>query len=166
MEMMDWLKRSVPGFDQLDEEELSAITEFMFLWSLFEARILNTRGSANAICTAVKTWDEEKQIEPEWFEGEMAYFRRRYVVDGTYTHHLDMLYLRNNDQPEYVRSVLDGSRDTPRERLCALLIIIMRFRNNLFHGNKWAYGIAGQFSNFTNANSVLQKVLDRYGELP
>ncbi len=46
-----------------------------------------------------------------------------------------------------------------------MLIIVFRYRNNLFHGVKWEYELAGQLSNFTTANSVLMKVLDRHGDL-
>ena len=52
--MLDWLKAMAPGLHQLSNEELSAISDFSLLWSVFEARILNTEGSASAICNAVE----------------------------------------------------------------------------------------------------------------
>ena len=46
-----------------------------------------------------------------------------------------------------------------------MLIIVWRFRNNLFHGEKWAYQLQGQLSNFTHANAVLMRLLERHGQL-
>ncbi|CCE97846.1 Hypothetical protein SFHH103_03354 [Sinorhizobium fredii HH103] len=44
-------------------------------------------------------------------------------------------------------------------------MIVWRFRNNLFHGEKWAYQLQDQLSNFTNANAVLMRLLERHGQL-
>tara|TARA_B100000614_G_scaffold111617_1_gene100153 strand:- start:1007 stop:1162 length:156 start_codon:yes stop_codon:yes gene_type:complete len=49
--------------------------------------------------------------------------------------------------------------------LLTVLIIVWRFRNNLFHGEKWAYQLQGQLSNFTHANAVLMRLLERHGQL-
>ena len=38
-------------------------------------------------------------------------------------------------------------------------------RNNLFHGAKWAYELRGQRDNFTHANCILMRMLDRHGQL-
>ena len=46
------------------------------------------------------------------------------------------------------------------EVAAALLIIVYRFRNNLFHGVKWAYEIRGQFENFSYANAVLMQAIE------
>jgi hypothetical protein len=49
--------------------------------------------------------------------------------------------------------------------LDAALIIVLRYRNNLFHGIKWQYKLFGQLDNFETANAILMKTLDRYGRL-
>lgn len=41
---MQWLLARVPGFNNLSDEERSAIVDFSLLWSLFEARILANSG--------------------------------------------------------------------------------------------------------------------------
>jgi hypothetical protein len=45
----------------------------------------------------------------------------------------------------------------------ALLVIVYRLRNNLFHGEKWEGGISGQKDNFDNANRVLIAALECNG---
>lgn len=73
--------------------------------------------------------------------------------------------LRPADQPEFVRSVLDGSNSDPRDRLLTVLMIVWRFRNDLFHGEKWSYHIQDQLSNFTHVNTVLMRLIDSHGQL-
>jgi hypothetical protein len=49
--------------------------------------------------------------------------------------------------------------------MTAILIIVFRYRNNLFHGVKWHYRRHGQLANFIVANEILMKVLERHGKL-
>lgn len=163
--IVDWLKASAPGFNHLSNDEQSAISDFSLLWGLFEARILNTEGNVTTICNAVDTWQKTGVLDPSYLDVELAYFRQRYFANGAFTYHFDHLHLRKNDQEALVRAVIDGSDDDPRNRVIAVLIIIFRYRNNLFHGVKWQYKLAGQLDNFATANAVLMKVLERHGAL-
>ena len=160
-----WLQARAPGFNHLSVEEIDAISDFSLLWSLFESRVLNAAGSARAICDAVDHWQNEGTLDAPMFEPELAYFRARYFEGGAVTHHFEHLHLPANALGDMVRAVIDGSKDDDRDRVAAVLIIIFRYRNNLFHGVKWQYKLAGQLENFTNANSALMKVLDRHGAL-
>lgn len=47
----------------------------------------------------------------------------------------------------------------------AMLIIVLRFRNNLFHGVKWQYELASQLDNFETANHVFMTALEQHGQL-
>lgn len=61
--------------------------------------------------------------------------------------------------------MLDGSNNDPRDRLLTVLMIVWRFRNNLFNGEKWAYPLQDQLANFTPANAILMRLLERHGQL-
>tara|TARA_R110001606_G_scaffold8255_2_gene36165 strand:+ start:7737 stop:8246 length:510 start_codon:yes stop_codon:yes gene_type:complete len=163
--IIGWLRDKAPGFDQLSDDELEAISDFSLLWSLFEARILNFSGSARAICRAVDDWRASGVFDAEVLNEELAGFRQHYFANGDFTHHFDHLHLRDNDFEQVVRAVIDGTDNDPRDRVVAILIIVFRFRNNLFHGVKWQYNLAGQKANFAIANATLVKVLERYGAL-
>ncbi|MEP7457594.1 hypothetical protein [Phyllobacterium sp. SB3] len=163
--VMEWLKAKAPGFDELSEAEQNAIADFSLLWSLFENRILNTEGNAAKICAAVESWHNANTLDTAAFAPELAYFRNRYFANGTVTGEFAGLKLRNPDREPLVRAVIDGSDNDPRNLMAAILIIVFRFRNNLFHGDKWRYKLKGQLGNFTTANDVLTKVLDRHGGL-
>ncbi|PHM39148.1 hypothetical protein Xmau_03053 [Xenorhabdus mauleonii] len=60
---------------------------------------------------------------------------------------------------DLVRSVLTKENDNPTDQLIVCLIIVFRFRNNFFHGLKWAYELRGQLGNFTHSIALLKKYL-------
>lgn len=163
---IEWLKAKAPGFNQLSKDELNAVRDFSLLWTFFESRILNRSGSAAAICVTVDSWDAAGILVPDLLDEELVYFKQRYHPGGHFSHHFDGLHLRPRDRAPMVRGVLSGAETSPRQCFATALIIIFRYRNNLFHGEKWEYSLADQLGNFTNANRILMKVLDRYANLP
>jgi hypothetical protein len=162
---MQWLLEKVPGFQALPEADSTEIFHFVFLWSLFEAQIMGNFARANLICTKVDDWSAAGTLDADQYDSELAYFRQRYFANEAFTYHFEHLHLRPADRPVIVRSVIDGSNNDPRDRLLTVLLIVWRFRNNLFHGEKWAYQLQGQLTNFTHANAVLMRLLERHGDL-
>jgi hypothetical protein len=160
-----WLEAHAPGFRDLPELDRRAIFDFSFLWSLFEARVMGNFGRADRIRERIDEWTAAGTLEAELYDGELTYFRDRYFADGALTYHFPHLNLRPADHPDLVEAVISGANNDPRDRMLALLMIVWRLRNNLFHGAKWAYGIAGQCENFTHASAVLMRLLEKHGEL-
>lgn len=107
-----------------------------------------------------KRWQEQGLLTEQTFKDELAYFRSRYCEDGKFTYHFDHLHLRAGDKPDLVKRALKGETADLSELAAAVLIIVYRFRNNLFHGIKWAYQIQGQLENFNHANAVLIQALE------
>ena len=159
MNPVEWLETNIPEFVNLPEVDRQAMFHFVLLWSLFEGKTLQTSASANAIVSLVNRWNTEGRLDFKAFENDLEYFRQRYFVDGEPTHYFHGLNLRRNDSPELVRSVLQRENNDITDCISALIIVIYRLRNNLFHGVKWAYGIRGQLDNFTHANDVIMKAL-------
>lgn len=158
-----WLEARAPGFRHLPEPDRQAIFDFAFLWSLFESQVMDNFARADRIRERVDAWSAEGTLAAELYEGELAYFRDRYFTDGALSHHFPYLDLRKSDHPELVQAVIEGKTNDPRDRMLALLMIVWRLRNNLFHGAKWAYELRDQRSNFNHANSVLMRLLERHG---
>ena len=161
---IDWLQEYAPGFQALSDAERQIITEFSFLWSLFEAKALNENGSASAIVASSARWARGGLLTTETFGKELAYFRNRYVANSQFTYHFDHLHLRANDAPRLVVKVLKGEDATPESIAAGVLIIVYRFRNNLFHGLKWAYELQGQFENFMHVNTALIRALELHND--
>lgn len=160
-----WLNDRAPGLRSLPEQDRRAIFDFTFLWTLFEAQIMENFARADFIRQRVGDWAQQGELDGNHYDVELAYFRSRYFEQGAFTHHFEFLNLRPSDSPDLVKSVIEGKSDEPRDKIICLLMIVWRFRNNLFHGAKWAYQLRGQFENFTHANSILMKILDRYGRI-
>lgn len=157
-----WLMEKIPGYAALLESDRDAIKTFALLWSLFEAKLMGTEANARKISQAVEEWDAANALCAELYDREVAYFRNRYFQNGEYTFRFYKLQLRKSDMPELIAAGLRGDADTPRDRVLTVLLIIWRFRNNLFHGEKWAYELQEQLDNFSHANAVLMRVLERY----
>ena len=162
MNRIDWLDRYAPGLQALTPGEREAITHFSFLWTMFEARVLSTRASANAIVEASQRWAGNGLLAADTFGQEVAYFRDRYFADGKFTYHFTHLHLRRSDAPALVKKVLAGKATEPRRSQPPCFIIVYRFRNNLFHGVKWSYELKGQLENFTHANAALMQAIELY----
>lgn len=160
-----WLEARAPGFRDVPDADRRAIFDFAFLWSLFEAQVMGNFARADRIRQKVDAWSQAGMLEAELYDAELGYFRNRYFADSALTHHFPFLALRPSDHSELVQAVIEGANDDPRDRMLALLMIVWRLRNNLFHGAKWAYGLRDQRENFTHANSVLMRLLERHGQL-
>ena len=163
MNPLDWLPRIEPGFAQLSGEERDATGAFVFLWSLFEARVLDRRASARAIVKAARRWSERGVLTQDSFQNEQTYFRSCFCPHGFFRDHFDHLNLRRLDNEGLVRKFLKQECLHAWEDVADLLIVVYRLRNNLFHGPKWAYGIQGQHENFRNANTSLVRALELDG---
>ncbi len=80
--------------------------------------------------------------------------------DEVFNCHFGRLHFRENDRQELVKKVLLGDESTTAEKLAACLIIVFRYRNNYFHGIKWATEFRGQQENFERSSKLLADVLD------
>ena len=139
---------------------------FSFLWSLFEFEVLNRHGDVTAIVAVARGWMNAGLLADDSFERQMAYFRARYYRDGEFTYHFGQLNLRNGDRRDLVQKVLMNDATDRSEIVAALLIIVYRFRNNLFHGEKWAYRLQGQNANFKHANIALMQAIELQRQAP
>ena len=72
-----WLRERVPGFGALSEAEVSAISDFAFLWSLFEDRILNRDANVSAIKAVVRQWERAGTLDAEGYDDALTYARRQ-----------------------------------------------------------------------------------------
>jgi hypothetical protein len=158
----EWLHAKAPGFSQLTKKEQVAITDFSLLWSLFEGRVLSCDCNIHTIRSAVKSWNETGVLDPLLFDEEITYFQNRYYQNGAFTYHFDNLHLKAKNTLPMIRAVLSGEDNDTEHRISTALVVVYRYRNNLFHGVKWEYNLAGQLENFNHANSILIKALDRF----
>lgn len=159
MSANELIERFAPGFSQLRPEELEAMNTFTIMWTLFEAQVLGTSASTKKLVIKSQEWEAQGHLKENWLAPHLEYFRNRYFQNGEPTHRFEHLHLRDKDEPNLVRSVLSGSESSPGEKLAVMLIIVLRFRNNFFHGIKWAYQMQEQQENFEHASQLLQRCM-------
>lgn len=152
-----WL-RATQGLNNLKSEEIDAIRDFTLLWGLFEGSAMSTEGSQSKVLAAVARMPLPDPLAPEVAEA-LAFWRNRYWQGGKTTAAFAALYFRPNAHRTLVIEVLSGARGSDADILGALLLIILRLRNNLFHGVKWQYFLEDQYENFTHANDVLMAAI-------
>jgi len=157
---IQWLEEKIPGFRQLNEEERLAIQHFALLWSLFEGKALGAQASAPKILSVVHNGFARHVMELTPYQKCFDYFRARYFSNGTLTHQFDQLRVSSADRP-LVEQVLREENNNPADIVAVILIVIYRFRNNLFHGVKWEYELRDQLDNFNHANQVLMVAYDQ-----
>ena len=136
---VDWMDHYAPGLRNLSAEERHVITDFLFLWTILEARALQSRTNprrrsiADRIIDASEQWAESGLLATNPFRRELAYFRGRYVdMGGKFTPHFRGLRLRGNDRRNLVMEVLTGNHAEPHDVAAVALIIAYRLRSNLF----------------------------------
>jgi len=162
MNTLAWLEQTAPGFSSLSGQEREAIKDFSLLWSLYEGTILNNSGNANTIIHTITSLKRRGKLTLEPFRPAIEHFLERYYDGTDLTYAFHNLHLRSNDHPELVEKVVRGQSSEDVEILSALLIMVFRLRNNLFHGLKWSYGLRGQLQNFRNANDLLMSVMEMH----
>ena len=155
-----WLERHAPGFSALSAGERSALMHFTLLWSLFEGEVLNAAANVNTIGEVVQRWNRVGALTAGTFSVEVEYFKERYYADDRFNYWFEHLHLERSGNPQVVRDVLSGHDVAPASVATAVLIIVFRYRNNLFHGEKWAYELREQEQNFSHANAVLMRAID------
>ena len=162
MDAIEWLEKNATGFAALQPQERTAPMHFSLLWSYFEAEALHANASSVAVATWIRDLHKQGKINPTAFSTALDYFKNRYFQGGNFTHYFDNLHLRQNDSPDLIRAVLSDNNHDPVDSVVALFIIIYRFRNNYFHGPKWAYNLQGQLRNFTIANDSLMAAMNMW----
>ena len=159
-ETMDWLRRKVPEFSQLEENERAAIYDFSFLWSLFEGSVLNCQCNVPNIRRFAEQTESKIRLNDVDFAPFVSYLQNRYYLNGNPTEHYRHLHVERSGSPEEVVEMLSNENCTEKVKLIGCLVVVFRLRNNLFHGEKWKYQLQGQLDNFQRANNFLRNLMD------
>lgn len=155
-----WLEQHAPGFSGLSATERMLLTDSALLWSLFEGEVLSSAASVNTIERTVQRWKQSGLLSQQTFAPAAKYFKQRYFADGAFTHRFEHVHLERSGNPQVVRNVLSGQDVDAENTAVALLIIALRYRNNLFHGEKWTYQLREQEQNFLHANELLMRSIE------
>lgn len=163
MNALEWLEENVPAFKALGGGDRRGVMEFSLLWGFFEFSLLDRFATAEKLCQLCDRLEVKKQIDAARVAEAISFWRDRYYANGEFTIHFHSLMFRDRDNEDTVRSVLEGRDTSPKTLLLFALLIVWRFRNNLFHGTKWTYTLKDQYKNFQMANLTLMATMDMAG---
>lgn len=159
MDPNEWLEDNAFGYSDLSPAERDAINYFALLWACFEGTKLQRNASPLAIEGFVDQFIAQNPKLPIEISNAKSYFQDRYFADGKFNAAFDALRFSRIGDRNKVQAVFAGSATDNVAVLKAVLLTIYRYRNNLFHGEKWSYGIRDQQGNFEHANNVLMAVM-------
>jgi len=152
-----WIAQNTYGGMCLTSEATAAVANFTMMWSLFEgiacgnhANVRQFEKLAAALSNATVPPDVLNSIDDC-----LAFWTSRYRAPEGFADTFIGLYFRNNDRKEVVEKVLLGQRESPSDKLLALMLIVYRLRNNLFHGLKTIEMLNDQVHNLNTASRCL-----------
>lgn len=160
---LEWINQFFDnGIDLQQNEGLDRIRNFALFWNMFENFACANFANVTKIENFVEKLNGRTAITLELVNPYLEYFIDRYTIPNNQIN-IDGLQFRTNQSDirakGKIEAVLSRQVETPKEILEALLLILLRFRNNLFHGNKQIVNLEGQITNFTIANKLLAEVL-------
>lgn len=162
MNAIEWLRRRQPGFDELKPEAVEQISQFSLLWTYFEAKVLEMNATADKIVRVSNEIIANGASQRDEVTASLRHFRERYVDGDGFNYHFEQLHFRRSDKQQLVADVLLGKSETTQDQLAAALLIVLRLRNNLFHGLKWAYEMRDQQENFRHSTELLIAACELY----
>lgn len=140
----------------LHNESYVCFWNFVILWNLFESRLFDNKYSPKAL-------DGKSLLIPcvEVVQDTLSYLKTRYVTNGNLNSAFQRLHLRGDtDKESLVKDVLLGNEQEQNAQIEAIIVIIGRYRNNLFHGIKEIASIDLQKDTFEIANKFLMTILE------
>lgn len=159
---LEWIGSFLSFERKLTGDDIESVRNFSLLWNLFEGLVCNKNASAIALENAVLDLQKRDKLKIDDYDKFLQYFANRYIENGETNHRFDSLNLRHGDKPELVEAVLKGNETVPEKVLLGILIIVYRYRNNLFHGEKSIYDLPNQIDNFRNANQLLMVFMEKW----
>ena len=167
-ESSEWINKNLP-ISNIDSEEFVEVRNFMILWNLFESRLFNCDFGQN------KRNIDKIRLEPDIVNQTLQYLTERYTENNNINFRFKYLKFRyrqkeckndcgcedsRNCDYKFVKRILLHGSDDSSETIKAIILIIYRYRNNLFHGEKEIDLLPNQAEGFIRANKFLIACLD------
>lgn len=154
-----WILENFRESAELEQKTIEVVADFTLIWNLFEGVECSTKRGIRQFDQFVN--EVSDQISDTLLKELLLFWKFRYVADGDTNDRFDRLTFRRNDQRELVADVLLERNDSTNDIILALLIIVYRLRNNLFHGLKTIDHLNNQRENLSHAIEVLQTLIPK-----
>jgi len=155
--ILTWLTNTFQIDEDLNESDIESIQNFSLLWNVFEANYSNRNFQLNTIEVRIN----QATFDIQDYQTYLEYFRNRYVTNGQLNQRFPHLRVPNNRNQLLTEVLLNNNPNLiVNQIVLALTIIVYRYRNNLFHGEKDIRRIRFQRDNFAQSNGFLMKIMD------
>ncbi|WP_394495605.1 hypothetical protein [Shewanella sp. ENK2] len=158
MNASDWIIENLEHPEVLESNTLNSLGNFTMMWAIFEASEGEERNNMLGQITLFSNRIAE-HAPVTLIDEEFSYWKDRYIANGEQTNKFRHLRLSDARQEELLLTTLSSEHPTFRDKLESCLLIVYRYRNNMFHGMKDVRKLNDQKNNFLMATSLLQKVL-------
>lgn len=158
----NWIAANCVGAHRLHSETVGVVSNFTLMWNFFEGTAC--QNNAN-IRTFESLAEKISQHDPhlEGLEQAIKFWTFRYWTGSEFMDRFNDLRFRQNDRRDHVEAVLRGEKSDLASQLLAVMIIVYRLRNNLFHGLKTVDMLNDQAANLDMACRALASVLEASG---
>ena len=147
----------------LDEKAIKSIKDFSLVWNIFEDRACDNDPSLPILEKFIDSISVSLVAEREITVNTFEYFKRKYLDEDKINLRFTFLNLRKSDNPPFVENTLLTKDPSLRDKSLASLIIISRYRNNLYHALTDMTQIHEQKESFRIANRFLANILEISG---
>lgn len=146
----------------LDDDTKSTVQNFTMMWNIFEEFLCKNSANVPEFVKVAEKFDPEK-VSPETLQKLqdcLLFWGFRYRTPDGFSDRFLSLDFRRNDRQDLVEAVLLGREVDPKQKFLALMIIVYRLRNNLFHGKKSIHMLNFQAENLNVASICLSAFIE------
>ena len=134
------------------------VSNFTLIWNFFEDTLCHKNANLSNfddIAKAIALRDL-----PDGVKVGVRFWADRYRTGQKFNFLFEGLNFRQGDRRDLVEAVLSGAKSDAYSQLLAVMIIVYRLRNNLFHGTKTIPLLNQQVSNLDMACKALAAIME------
>jgi len=159
-QIKDWIDTNCVGASDLRPETVEAVFSFTVMWNFFEGKLCQgDRDIRDSFRRVAQEYAQRVSLSDE-----IEFWSGRYLKDSSLDPVFEDLSFRPNDGRAHVEAVLRREKTDSESRILAVMFIVYRLRNNLFHGLKEINSWNSQVPNLLNACQSLALILTASGE--
>lgn len=154
--VIEWLRKFFKK-PNLKEESLKPVLHFSLLWNLFEHTYFTDQKRLNPRSLKNLADLSHNHLSDSELDIMFKFFKRRYYSSGIFNSKYNDLGFYNNNQSdgEFCKATIKSENPSNQDKTKCVLLIIYRFRNNLFHGRKNPVSLNTYEGPFRNINKFL-----------
>jgi hypothetical protein len=157
-----WIAKNCIGASQLLPDTVDVISNFTLMWNLFEGTACDNNAKIPRFDKLAEEIGQRGE-EIDALDEAVQFWTFRYWSGSEFRGRFDGLNFRKNDRKDHVEAVLRGEKTDTSSKLLAVMIIVYRLRNNLFHGIKEINMLNDQAVNLDMASKTIAAILEASG---